>query len=124
TFPQVRHSGAKWRSSSSGPTPPGCDGGARPCTCANMTENRTSRSRWRRSDGLAWREVEQERIERTEGAATPASTYPRSMPMTTASTTAIERLTANLGAVLPDRPQVVRAAIAVFLAQGHVLIED
>lgn len=44
--------------------------------------------------------------------------------MTTASTTAIERLTANLGAVLPDRPQVVRAAIAVFLAQGHVLIED
>lgn len=46
------------------------------------------------------------------------------MTTTTAGSAAIERLTSNLNQVLSGRPAVVRMAIAVFLAQGHLLIED
>ncbi len=46
---------------------------------------------------------------------------------TSAATSAVQvstALTTNLSAVLRGRPDTVRAAVAAFLAQGHLLIED
>ncbi len=46
------------------------------------------------------------------------------MTTTTAPEEAIERLSSALREVFPDRPAAVRTAVAVFLARGHLLIED
>lgn len=43
---------------------------------------------------------------------------------TTTAAAAVARLAKNLGQVLHGREQTVQAAIAVFLAQGHLLLED
>ncbi|MGC0143770.1 MULTISPECIES: AAA family ATPase [unclassified Pseudactinotalea] len=46
------------------------------------------------------------------------------MTTTTTEAAAIARLMDNLSQVLSGRPAVVRTVVAVFLAQGHLLIED
>jgi len=46
------------------------------------------------------------------------------MTTTTAPNAAIAQLSAALLEVFPDRPSAVRTAVAVFLARGHLLIED